>query len=89
VALILGLFTRFAAGLVFFNMLAAILTVHAGHGLFAKNGGYEYPLLLLMTSVLFVVEGSRRYGIDASFWRAIHRRRETPVTSAPRPHYVG
>jgi putative oxidoreductase len=89
VALILGLFTRFAGAPLFFNMLAAILTVHAGHGLFAKNGGYEYPLLLLMTSVLFVAEGSRRYGIDASFWRAIHRRRDTTVTTTTRPHYAG
>lgn len=88
IALILGLCTRFAAGLVFFNMLTAIITVHAGHGLFAKDGGYEFPLLLLMTSVLFVAEGSRRYGIDASFWRAIRRRRTTSVSSTPRPHYA-
>jgi len=89
IALILGLFTRFAAGLVFFQMLTAILMVHAGHGLFARDGGYEFPLTLLMTSVLFVAEGSRRYGLDGSFWRAIHRRRHADVSGTPRPHYVG
>ena len=88
VALILGLFTRLAAALVFCDMLVAIVTVHAGHGLFAKDGGYEYPLTLLMASVLFVAEGSRRYGIDASFWRAIHRRKDKSVSGTPTPHYA-
>jgi len=89
IALILGLLTRVAAALVFCNMLVAILTVHAGNGLFAKDGGYEYPLTLLMASVLFLAEGSRRYGIDASFWRLFHRRRDKTVSGTQRPHYAG
>ncbi len=88
IALILGLFTRVAAALVFCNMLVAILAVHAGNGLFAKDGGYEYPLTLLMASLLFLAEGSRRYGIDASFWRAMRRRKDKTVSGAPRPHYA-
>jgi len=87
IALILGLFTRIAAALVFFNMLGAIFLVHAGHGLFAQNGGYEYPLVLLMTSLLIVAEGSRRYGIDGSLWRAMRRRRDRS-SHTPRHRYA-
>jgi len=89
VALILGLFTRLGAMLVFFHMLGAIFMVHAGHGLFARNGGFEYPLVLAMTSLVFAAEGSRRYGIDGSLWRAVRRRRDaSSVTNTPRPRYV-
>jgi putative oxidoreductase len=86
IALILGLFTRLASLGIAINMLVAVITVHAGHGLLTQNGGFEFPLTLLMASVLFVAEGSRRFGIDAKFWRAMHRRREEP--HAVRPHYA-
>jgi len=87
VALILGLLTRLGAMLLFFNMLGAIVLVHAGHGLFAQHGGYEHPLVLLMTSVLIAAEGSRRYGIDGSLWRAIRRRRAASSRSANAPRH--
>jgi len=89
IALILGLLTRVGAILVFCNMLAAILLVHAQHGLFAQNGGFEYPLVLLMTSLLIAAEGSRRYGIDGSLWRAVRRRRDASSgANAPRHRYA-
>ncbi|MFT3928519.1 MAG: DoxX family protein [Myxococcales bacterium] len=76
IALILGLFTRFVSCAIAINMAVAILMVHAGKGLFAQNGGMEYPLTLFMTSLLFLAEGSRRYGVDARFWQALRERRE-------------
>ena len=89
IALILGLFTRLAALMIAINMLVGIIVVHAGHGLFAKNGGFEYPLIVMMTAVLFLAEGSRRFGVDARFWQAVHRRRDHGRTRPPmRPRYA-
>ncbi len=90
IALILGLFTRLASLGVFVNMLVAILTVHAGHGLYAQNGGYEFPLLLLMASVLFFADGSGRYGIDSKLFHALRERRAARRERRPHlgPHYA-
>jgi putative oxidoreductase len=63
--LILGALTRAAALGPLFTMLVAIATVHLGHGLFAVNGGWEYPLTLLLVSLLFVIRGGGRYSVDA------------------------
>ena len=65
--LILGALTRAAALGPLLTMLGAILAVHLGNGLFAKNGGWEYPLTLLLVSFLFVVRGGGAYSFDA--WR--------------------
>jgi len=87
-ALILGLFTRVASLAIAINMLVGIFAVHAGHGLLTKNGGFEFPLCLLMASVLFLAEGSRRFGVDARFWRGVRERREAGGQRAVRPHYA-
>jgi putative oxidoreductase len=65
--LVLGALTRAAALGPLLVMLGAILAVHLGNGLFAKNGGWEYPLTLLLVSFLFVVRGGGAYSFDA--WR--------------------
>jgi putative oxidoreductase len=74
--LILGLFTRFAALCAFVNMLMAILAVHAGHGLFAQHGGFEYPLLMLVCSAVFVMEGAGKLALDEGMRRGRAARRE-------------
>lgn len=60
----IGLFTRiFSAGL-FINMAVAVLHVHLLKGLFAINGGFEYPLTLLVISLCIFVMGPGKYSID-------------------------
>jgi putative oxidoreductase len=65
--LAVGLFTRVAALGPVCTMLVAILTVHLGHGLMAKDGGYEYPLVLLLVSAFFAFNGAGPVGLDALF----------------------
>lgn len=76
IALVLGLLTRLVSFSVLVTMLVGILTVHVGHGLFSKDGGFEFPLLVLMVSALFLADGSGRYGLDAKLFSAVKQRRE-------------
>ena len=62
--LIAGLFTPVAAFGVFCTMLVAIFAVHWKNGLLAKNGGFEYPLSLMMISLYFIFQGGGRWSLD-------------------------
>ncbi len=65
ILLILGLVTPLAGILIAGVMATAIATVHAGNGLFAADGGWEFPLLLGMTALYFMVRGGGPISVDA------------------------
>jgi Predicted membrane protein len=67
--LIVGLLTPLAAFGVFCVMAVAILKVHLSNGLFAKDGGFEYPLTLAMVALYFIMRGGGPYSLDALFCR--------------------
>lgn len=77
--LVLGAWTRLSALGPLITMLVAIVMVHLGNGLFAKNGGWEYPLTLFLVSLLFVVRGGGVHSLDA--WVARVRTGRTVGTS--------
>lgn len=56
--LLLGLFTRFSAFVIAIIMLVAIFKVHLHGGLFAKNGGFEYPLTILAGALTIMLSGN-------------------------------
>jgi putative oxidoreductase len=61
---LIGLLTRiFSAGL-FINMAVAVLQVHLMKGLFSANGGFEYPLTLLVVSLCIFLMGPGKYSLD-------------------------
>ena len=63
-ALVLGLFTRWAALPLAFAMLVATLTVHLKGGFFLPHG-YEYTLTLLAATIALALTGSGRPALDA------------------------
>lgn len=67
--LVVGLLTRVAALGTLCSMAVAIGYAHIGHGLLAKNGGWEYPLVLALVSLFFVTHGGGAASIDAWFAR--------------------
>jgi putative oxidoreductase len=64
IALIVGLLTRYVAALLAIDMLVALITVHIKHGFFTSNGGVEFPLLLLIANINFILAGAGALGID-------------------------
>jgi putative oxidoreductase len=60
-----GLLTRFAALGPTLVMIGAVCFVHAGNGLMAQNGGWEYPAVLLLVSLVFIAHGGGPYSVDA------------------------
>jgi putative oxidoreductase len=81
--LILGALTRIAALGPLFTMLVAILTAHLGNGLFAANGGWEYPFTLFLVSLLFVVRGGGTYSVDSWVTNVRAGRGRAPATHVP------
>lgn len=72
-----GLATRFAAAAFAFSMLVATVQVHLAAGFFMP-AGYEFTLMLALTSLGLVFTGAGRYSVDA----LIARRRRVPATDA-------
>ena len=63
-ALLLGLFTRWAAIPLAINIAVAILTVHLQAGFFLPNG-YEFALTLLAANVALILLGSGEASLDS------------------------
>lgn len=68
--LVFGALTRVAALGALCSMAVAIGYAHMGHGLLAKNGGWEYPLVLGLIALYFVTRGGGPASVDARFARA-------------------
>ena len=82
IGLVLGLLTRVAALGTWASMAVAIGYVHFGHGILAKNGGWEYPVVLGLVSLFFVTHGGGPASLDALF----SRNREQPRTARVRSY---
>lgn len=87
-ALVAGLFTRWAALPIAFSMIVAALTVHLKAGFFLPNG-VEYVLTLFVASVALALTGSGAFSVDR--WlakRVAEKSVETPERSYPQPVQV-
>jgi putative oxidoreductase len=68
-ALLLGVFARFVAVPLAFDILGAIVTVHIKNGFFVPTG-VEFVLLLLSAAVAIAVAGPGAFSIDAATTRS-------------------
>jgi putative oxidoreductase len=63
IGLVIGLLTRLIALGLVIDMLGAIFLVHLANGFFLPTG-YEFALLLLVTSLVLFVGGPGRFSVD-------------------------
>jgi putative oxidoreductase len=70
ILLVIGLFTRFAAAAVLIFMLVAIHFTSA-KGFFWSAGGMEYPILIGVCALFFLIRGSGRCSVDHMIGREI------------------
>jgi len=70
ILLVIGLFTRFAAAAVLIFMLTAIHFTSA-KGFFWSNGGMEYPILIGVCALFFLIRGGGSYSVDHAIGREI------------------
>ncbi len=64
-ALIVGLYTHWAAKLTAIVAAVAFLAVHLENGFSVRDGGYEYIVLLFAASVSLVLSGGGKYALDS------------------------
>jgi putative oxidoreductase len=82
--LVIGLLTPIACFGIAATMFVAMCVVHLKHGLFAADGGFEYPFVLLCAALWFMAAGAGPFSLDA-----LLRRRGTPrIASQERPPQV-
>jgi putative oxidoreductase len=70
ILLVLGLFTRFAAAAVVTFMIMAIHFTSA-KGFFWSAGGWEYPLLIGICALFFLIRGGGHCSLDRMIGREI------------------
>jgi putative oxidoreductase len=66
ILLALGLFTPLGAAMIIGVMVNAIIAVHWEHGLWATNGGIEYPLVNATVATALAFAGAGRFSLDAA-----------------------
>jgi putative oxidoreductase len=71
--LVFGLLTRVAALGVISVLAVAILTVHLHNGLLMENGGFEFPLVLLVGALFILITGPDRLSADRFLLRRARR----------------
>jgi len=66
---LLGIYTEFGALLIAATMMTAICLVHLKKGYFSQNGGFEYPLNLMILCLALIIGGSGSWTV----WDLIQR----------------
>jgi len=61
--LLLGVVPRISAGMILIVMTVAIVKVHGSNGFFLRDGGFEYPFLILMNCATLMLIGSGKFSL--------------------------
>ena len=64
ILLILGAFTHWAAKILAIVAIVALVSVHLPNGFFMANGGYEFMLLILASTLSLMITGPGKWALD-------------------------
>jgi putative oxidoreductase len=76
-----GIFVTWASGAISFVMAGAIYFVHAPHGIFVKNGGWELVGMIIAVCLAIAATGPGRYSLD-------HLIFDRKITEPPAPEPI-
>ena len=76
-----GIFVTWASGAISFVMAGAIYFVHAPHGIFVKNGGWELVGMIIAVCLAIAANGPGRYSLD-------HLIFDRKITEPPAPEAI-
>jgi putative oxidoreductase len=65
-----GFLTRFAAAAILIFMINAVWATHA-KGFFWAQGGMEYPILIGIVALVFLIKGGGRFSVDHALGREL------------------
>lgn len=65
--LVLGFLTPWAAAMIIGTMVVASVSVHAPHGLWATNGGFELPMTNALVAAGLAFTGAGAWSLDNAF----------------------
>jgi putative oxidoreductase len=71
ILLVLGLLTRFAAAAVLIFMVVAVKFTSARGGFFWSTQGFEYPLLIAVCALFFLIRGGGSCSLDGAIGREL------------------
>src|SRR5690606_4071425 len=80
-ALILGLTVTVVGLLVAGEMTGALVLIHARHGVFVSDNGFDLVLVIACCALLLAAFGSGRIGLDHLFAERARRRRRARASS--------
>ncbi len=66
-SLVFGFLTPIGAAIVIGDMVLAVIKIHTGKGLWDENGGYEYYLTLIASTLIFGLSEPQLYSLDHYF----------------------
>jgi putative oxidoreductase len=78
----LGLLTRFGGFLIANTMVVAIVSVHLQAGLFARDGGFEYPLVALGAALALICSGSGKLSLGSLLCKCSAQPSSEPASAA-------
>lgn len=62
--LILGLFTHWTSKILAIVSIVALVSVHLAKGFFISEGGFEFILLILVSSLVLMTMGGGKFALD-------------------------
>jgi len=72
IAILVGVATRLAGGLLSIVMVVAIALVHFKNGFNMANGGYEFQLLILVCSIAIAIVGPGKYSLHDKWCKKMY-----------------
>lgn len=88
ILLLAGIFVTWASGFLAFVMAGAIYFVHAPHGVFVKNNGWELVGMIIAVVIALAAAGPGRLSLDHLLFRRSREQQPEPIIASVAPAWT-